>query len=207
MVAAVFKKDPLFFQRLAKSNGLYAGNLDGSWGPLTQGAADAWDKLAAATAKTYGTFDARTEENIASLVPKAQRAARQFLVAAKPFAFTVKILSGGRTYAEQTAIYAQGRRGIKGEKVVTNAPAGSSNHNFGVAFDVGIFNGTKYFIGATKAETDAYLNLRKMTKAAVLELDWGGDWKSSKDYPHYELHTGMTVKQVRAALESGKAYV
>jgi len=205
MVAAVFKKDALFFQRLAKASGLYSGNLDGSWGPLTQGAADAWDKLSAATAKTYGTFDPRTEENIASLVPKAQRAARQFLVAAKVFPYTVKILSGGRTYAEQTAIYAQGRS--KPGKVVTNAPAGSSNHNFGIAFDVGIFDGKTYFTGATKAQTDAYLKLRKLTKPAVLELDWGGDWKSSKDYPHYELHTGMSTRQVRASLESGKAYV
>lgn len=205
MVAAVFKRDPLFFQRLAKSSGLYSGSLDGDWGPLTQGAADAWDKIAAATAKTYGTFDARTEENIASLVPKAQRAARQFLVAAKAFPYTVKILSGGRTYAEQTAIYAQGR--TKPGRVVTNAPAGSSNHNFGIAFDVGIFSGTKYFTGATKLENDAYLNLRKLTKPAVLDLDWGGDWRSSKDYPHYELHTGMTTKQVRASLEVGRAYV
>lgn len=205
MVAAVFKRDPLFFQRLAKSSGLYSGSLDGGWGPLTQGAADAWDKLSAATAKTYGTFDPRTEENIASLVPKAQRAARQFLVACKAFPYTVKILSGGRTYAEQTAIYAQGRS--KPGKIVTNAPAGSSNHNFGIAFDVGIFSGTKYFTGATKIENDAYLNLRKLTKPAVLELDWGGDWKSSKDYPHYELHTGMTTRQVRASLESGTAYV
>lgn len=205
MVAAVFKRDALFFQRLAKSSGLYSGNLDGGWGPLTQGAADAWDKLAAATAKTYGTFDARTEENIASLVPKAQRAARQFLVACKAFPYTVKILSGGRTYAEQTAIYAQGR-GAPG-KIVTNAPAGSSNHNFGIAFDVGIFDGSKYFTGETAATNKPYLDLRRLTRPAVLELDWGGDWRSSKDYPHYELHTGMTTKQVRAALESGTTYV
>lgn len=205
MVAKVFKSDPLFFQRLAKSSGLYAGNLDGDWGPLTQGAADAWDKMAEATAKTYGKFDTRTEENIASLVPKAQRAARQFLVAAKPFPYTVKILSGGRTYAQQTAIYNQGRK-TKGP-IVTNAPAGSSNHNFGIAFDVGIFDGTTYFTGKTKAQTDAYLALRKLTKPAVLELDWGGDWRSSKDYPHYELHSGKTTRQLRAALESGTAYV
>jgi peptidoglycan LD-endopeptidase CwlK len=206
MVAAVFKKDPLFFQRLAKSSGLYAGNLDGNWGPLTQGAADAWDKLAAATAKTYGTFDSRTEENIASLVPKAQRAARQFMVAAKPFQYKVQILSGGRTYKEQDALYALGRS-VKNKKIVTNAPAGSSNHNFGIAFDVGIFSGSKYFEGKTAQENEAYIALRKLTKPAVLDLDWGGDWRSIIDRPHYELHTGMTTKQVRAALESGKAYV
>ena len=205
MVASVFKQDPLFFQRLSKSCGLYAGALDGDWGPLTQGAADAWDKLAAATAKTYGTFDARSEESIASLVPKAQRAARQFMVAAKPFPYTVKILSGGRTYAQQDALYAQGR--TKPGNRVTNAPAGSSNHNFGIAFDVGIFDGKTYFTGSTPATNKPYLDLRKLTRPAVLELDWGGDWKSIKDYPHYELHTGLTTKEVRARLERGAAYV
>lgn len=206
MVAKVFKDDPLFFQRLAKSIGLYHGNLDGSWGPLTQGAADAWDKLASATAKTYGTFDSRTEGNIATLIPQAQRAARQFMVAAKAFPLTVQILSGTRTYAEQTALYAQGRTN-KSKPIVTNAPAGSSNHNFGIAFDVGIFQGKKYYEGKTKAESQAYVDLRKLTKPAVLELDWGGDWKSIKDQPHYELHTGKSVQQVRALLNSGTAYV
>lgn len=205
MVAKVFKDDPLFFQRLAKSVGLYAGKLDGSWGPLTQGGADAWDKLAAAIAKTYGTFDPTSENNIATLIPKAQRAARQFLVAAKPFRYTVKILSGSRTYAQQDALYAQGR--TKPGNVVTKAPAGSSNHNFGIAFDVGVFDGKKYFEGKTRAEDQAYIDLRKLTKPAVLDLDWGGDWKSIIDRPHYELHTGMTTKQLRAALESGTAYV
>ena len=201
----VFKTDVLFFQRLAKSSGLYHGALDGDWGPLTQGAADAWDKLAIVTAKTYGSFDKRTEGNIATLVPKAQRAARQFMAATKPFKYTVQILSGGRTYAQQSAIYAQGRS--KPGRVVTNAPAGSSNHNFGIAFDVGIFEGKTYFTGATRAQTQAYLDLRKLTKPAVLDLDWGGDWRSSKDYPHYELHTGMSTRSVRAALETGRAYV
>lgn len=201
MVAAVFKKDPLFFQRLAKSSGLYAGNLDGSWGPLTQGAADAWDKLAAATAKTYGTFDSRTEENIASLVPKAQRAARQFLVAAKAFPYTVKILSGTRTYAEQDALFAKRPK-------VTNARAGQSNHNLGIAWDVGIFDGKKYFTGSNAKEDKAYTDLSKLIMPKMSEvLSWGGSWRSIVDKPHYELVTGKTVAQCRILLESGRAYV
>lgn len=201
----IFKDDPLFFQRLAKSAGLYTGLLDGDWGTLTQAAADAWDKLAKGHATTYGTFDPRTEENISTLVPKAQRAARMFLVAAKPFKFQVKILSGTRTYAEQTKLYNQGRT-APGNRV-TNAKAGSSNHNFGIAFDVGIFDGKTYFTGSTPANSKPYVDLRNLTKKAVPELDWGGDWKSIKDQPHYELRTGMSTSQVRAALEKGVAYV
>lgn len=199
------QSDPLFFQRLMKSCGLYAGDLDGDWGPLSEGALTAFKKLSKATADTYGTFDARTEACILTLLPKAQRAARQFMNAAKPFKYQVKILSGTRTYAEQAAIYAQGR--TTPGKIVTKAGPGSSNHNFGIAFDVGIFDGKTYFNGATSAQMKAYDDLRKLTKSKVPELDWGGDWKSMKDKPHYELKTGKTTSQVRAALERGVAYV
>jgi peptidoglycan L-alanyl-D-glutamate endopeptidase CwlK len=197
--------DPLFAQRLLKSCGLYTGALDGDWGPLSKGAWDAFKKLTKSCAETYGTFDSRTEDNIATLLPKAQRAARQFMVAAKPFKYTVKILSGTRTYDEQRALYAQGR--TKPGPRVTNAGPGQSNHNFGIAFDVGIFDGKTYFTGSTNATAKPYVDLRNLTKKAVPELDWGGDWKSIKDQPHYELRTGKSVSQVRAALEKGVAYV
>lgn len=199
------KSDPLFFQRLMKSCGLYAGDLDGKWGTLSEGAWTAFKKISKATADTYGTFDARTEENLLTLLPKAQRAARIFLNAAKPFKYQVKILSGTRTYAEQAAIYAQGR--TKPGSIVTKAGPGQSNHNFGIAFDVGIFDGKTYFTGRNATEEKAYTDLRAFTKKATPELDWGGDWKSIKDKPHYELRTGKTTSQVRAALEKGVAYV
>lgn len=44
------------------------------------------------------------------------------------------LTAGRRTMAEQRAIYAQGR--TKPGKVVSNAPAGSSAHNFGYAVDL-----------------------------------------------------------------------
>lgn len=200
MVAAVFKKDTLFFQRLAKASGLYAGNLDGGWGPLTQGAADAWDKIAAATAKTYGTFDASTEENIASLVPKAQRSARQFMLNAKSFPYTIKILSGGRTYAEQNALFAK-------RPVVTKARAGQSWHNYGIAWDVGIFEGKTYFEGRNAKENKAYTDLAKLILPKMKELEWGGSWKSIVDMPHYQLASGKNIRQAQALLEAGVAYV
>lgn len=200
-----FRNDPLFFQRLMKSCGLYAGALDGDWGPLSEGAFAAFVKLTKATKETYGSFDPRTEANIATMLPAAQRAARLFLTSAKSFPFTVKILSGSRTYAEQDALFAQGRS--KPGNKVTNARAGSSNHNFGIAFDVGIFSGKTYFTGRNAQENKAYVDLRKHTKSVTPMLDWGGDWRSIKDMPHYELRTGKSTTTVRALLESGKPFV
>src|SRR6478735_5807766 len=83
------------------------------------------------------TFDKRTEGNIATLVPKAQEKARQFMTAILPIleekGCTAKIISGTRSYDEQDDLYAKGRT-VAGAKV-TNARGGYSNHNFGIAWD------------------------------------------------------------------------
>ena len=50
---------------------------------------------------------------------------------------TVKIICGTRTIKEQNELYAIGR--TKAGKKVTNAKGGSSFHNYGIAFDIGIF--------------------------------------------------------------------
>jgi len=60
----------------------------------------------------------------------------------------MKIISGLRTYAEQDALYAQGR--AKTGPKVTNARGGYSNHNFGIAFDVGVFEGNRYLPDSAK---------------------------------------------------------
>ena len=124
------------------------------------------------------------------------------------YPLTVKVLSGTRSYAEQHKLFLQRPR-------VTKADAGQSNHNFGIAFDIGIFDGKTYFTGATRAQEKAYDDLAKLIKGSLgftigkddKLLDWGGDWKSIVDKPHYELHTGKSVSQCRALLEAGKPYV
>jgi len=195
------KGDVLFAQRLLSSCGLYTGKLDGSYGDLTRKAEDAFNKQFVKYAEQYGRFDDRTEANIATLLPKAQIAARKAMNAAKALGggLTVQILSGTRTYAEQNKLFAQRPK-------VTNAKGGQSNHNFGIAFDVGIFKGKIYYTGKNATENKAYADLSKLIKPVGLE--WGGDWKTSKDYPHYELPVGgKSVSQIRALLEAGKPYV
>lgn len=195
------KSDILFGQRLLASCGLYTAKLDGFYGNESRKAEDAFNKLFIKYADQYGRFDDRTEANIATLLPKAQIAARKAMVAVKALGggLTVKILSGTRTYAEQNILYAQRPK-------VTNAKGGQSNHNFGIAFDIGIFKGSTYYTGATSAQEKAYKDASSIIKP--VGLLWGGDWKSSKDYPHYELPVGgKSVSQIRALLETGKPYV
>jgi peptidoglycan L-alanyl-D-glutamate endopeptidase CwlK len=198
------KDDVLFRQRLLKSSGFDPGKIDGAWGPKTAGADDAFAAAAEALKVELGTFDARTEAAIATLHIKAQAAARRFMAKAKSFPVVVKILSGTRTYAEQDALYAKGRGFTPGPKI-TNAKGGQSNHNFGIAWDVGLFENAAYLTGANARENGLYDGLG----AAVgdLGLEWGGAWSSFKDRPHYQLPTGKKLADVRTLFEQGAAFV
>ena len=145
------------------------------------------------------TCDPRSEAAIATLLPAAQRLARALLEQANDGrlgpGIAVKIIAGTRTYAEQEALYAQGRTapGV----IVTNAPAGYSNHNFGIAFDVGIFNGGLYL-------DDSPLYARVGQAGRELGLEWGGDWMSFPDEPHFQLSSSYSLAQARELVAEGK---
>ncbi len=120
----------------------------------------------------------RSEKVIATLLPEVQPLARNLIENAAAAGITIEIISGLRTYAEQDALFAQGR--TKPGKIVTKAPGGHSNHNFGVAFDIGVFENGRYI-----EESRKYAGVGAIGKA--LGLSWGGDWKSIQDEPHFEL--------------------
>ena len=148
---------------------------------------------------TETVCDSRSEANIATLLPAAARTARALWARVNDGrlgpGIVVKIIAGTRTYAEQDALYAQGRTapGV----IVTNAPAGYSNHNFGIAFDVGIFNGVLYL-------DDSPLYGRVGQVGCELGLEWGGDWKSFPDEPHFQLSTPYSLAQARQLVAEGK---
>lgn len=141
-------------------------SADGAWGPKSQSALDAVLQSAG------DRVDARSETAIATLHPKVQPIARALVKAAAQGGITIKITSGTRTYAEQDALFAKGG--------VTKARGGQSNHNFGLAFDVTIFDGPN-----PVWESPKYQAVGQLGKS--LGLSWGGDWKSIVDEPHFEL--------------------
>lgn len=201
--------DPLFRQRLLRAGGLYLAALDGIWGPKSIAADEAFRAATDELRRSTGALDERTEANIATLLLPVQRLARQHMgnitqaqaSSAKPREYTVRIISGTRTYAEQAALYAQGR--TKPGPKVTNAKAGYSNHNLGLAYDVGLFAGTKYLTGATVQERASYAEVATLAPAP---LEWGGDW-SNPDLPHYQHATGLTQSELRSRFERGELYL
>jgi peptidoglycan L-alanyl-D-glutamate endopeptidase CwlK len=147
-------------------------------------------------------FDERTERNIATLHPRAQAEARTFMRAVVPImaerGIDVKVISGTRSYSEQDVLYAQGRT-APGPRV-TNARGGYSNHNFGIAWDIGLFQKGKYL-----EESPFYRECGEIGRS--LGLDWGGDWKSFPDEPHFQLKTGFTLAQMRIRVAAGASVI
>src|SRR5581483_2010560 len=133
----LFSDDIVFLQRLLKSESLYTDKIDGIWGPNTDKAVTQFEAQSKAIAEQIMSFDSRSERNIQTLNLKAQSAARLFLKAVLSAGISARIISGTRTYAEQDHLYGIGRNGNPGH-VVTNARGGQSNHNFGIAWDIGV---------------------------------------------------------------------
>lgn len=116
------------------------------------------------------------------------------------FAYTL------RTFAEQDALYAQGRTRFfddNGKRlgIVTKAKGGQSIHNFGLALDIVLVvdkDGNGTFESAswdTKSDFDKDRNADWMEVVNILKKNgwtWGGDWKSFKDMPHFEKPFGHT---------------
>jgi peptidoglycan L-alanyl-D-glutamate endopeptidase CwlK len=142
--------------------------------------------------------DERSEKNIATLLPEVQPLARKLIETAKEQGINAKIIGGTRTYAEQNALYAQGR--TKPGQIVTKAKGGYSWHNHGMAFDIGIFseNGKEYY-----GESESYAVCGQIGEA--LGLEWGGEW-DFVDEPHFQFNPlGLTLSEARKRTENGES--
>lgn len=146
-------------------------------------------------------MDTRTKANIETLHPNAQAWARAHLQAIEasgvlPSGYTVKIISGHRSWAEQDKLYAQGR--TQPGNIVTNARGGQSSHNFQIAWDIGIFDEKGKYLGSSP------LYARLGPVGEEIGLEWGGRWKSFPDQPHYSVRTGYSTSGLRALVRAGK---
>lgn len=157
--------------------------VDGKPGPQTWGAI--YQSIVRPQANPQIAFTAprdrandRSERVIATLQPHVQPYARALFFKAHEVGITINIISGTRNFDEQNRLYAKGRTaaGVK----VTNARGGYSNHNFGLAFDVGIYSGNRYLPESPLYKAVGALGME-------LGLEWGGNWKTIVDQPHFQL--------------------
>ncbi|WP_395391173.1 M15 family metallopeptidase [Novosphingobium sp. BL-8A] len=196
MSNSLFSVDVLFLQRLLSCCGLYNDKLDGDYGPHTSDAEEAFGAKCDAIAAAEGAFDIRSERNIRSLRTDAQELARRSIAGLRAAGFDARVISGTRDYAEQNALYKKGRFGDPGP-IVTKARGGQSWHNFGLAWDIGLFRGGQYLTDDSEYKVAGHVG-------RIDGIEWGGDWHSFKDFPHYQLDSaGRSVSAACMFFESG----
>ena len=99
----------------------------------------------------------------------------------------IRITDGFRTIEEQNLLYAKGRT-APGKKV-TNAKGGQSIHNYGFAVDICLIKNKKVASWDTKKDwdNDKVADWYECVKIfAKHGWEWGGNWKTFKDMPHFE---------------------
>ena len=137
--------------------------------------------------------DPRSEKAIQQLNPVVQPYARELVRRAAAKGIDVKVIGGYRSIADQQRLFCQGRNipecsGLyKPGSIVTKARGGYSNHNFGIAFDIGIFQRSKYL-----PESPKYNEVGQIGKS--IGLEWGGDWTTIKDRPHFQLRPSWAMQ-------------
>lgn len=103
-----------------------------------------------------------------------------------------------RSMAEQASLYAQGRTAPG--RIVTNARPGYSFHNFGLAIDVvpNSLIGLPQWGDAPDHRVAADALWRRLGAIGRgLGLNWGGDFASLADRPHFQWSNGLSLAQLR----------
>lgn len=106
------------------------------------------------------------------------------------------VTSTYRDNESQNALYAQGR--TTPGKIVTNAKAGSSWHNWRCAVDVVPLRNGKPVWGTTGVDGDLWKRIGVL--GVECGLEWAGNWKSFKELAHFQYTGGLTL----ADLQQGK---
>jgi peptidoglycan L-alanyl-D-glutamate endopeptidase CwlK len=135
--------------------------------------------------------------NDAHLHPTVAQKAWEAIYEAWQQGIYVLITQGYRSIAEQDALYAKGRT-TPGPKV-TNAKGGESYHNFGLAVDFCLMTKDGKVTEDGYSWDDTCADWKKVVQIFKAKgFKWGGDFKSFKDTPHFEMTFGFSTAQLQA---------
>ena len=180
---------------------IVGAKADGLFGPETAGKILAALNKSSAVVKPDPSvgmdFDDRTERNLATTHPEAQDVFRPFLRRAIAIAASMgveaKVICGLRDRAAQEQAFRSG---------ASRAHYGSSWHNYGMAVDLGTFRGGRYLDADEPRLADT---VYQAIGAVVGEygIEWGGNWTSFKDGPHFQVDQGRSSPNSRDKLALG----
>lgn len=154
-------------------------------------------------------MDSISLQRIEKLHPKIRESAKQAFAEAEAVLTgraKPRITCGYRTFAEQQALYDQGR--TKPGSIVTNAKPGQSYHAYGLAADFALLiDGKEVSWNTTKDwDNDKQADWMEVVNCFVKqEFSWGGSWKGAfKDMPHLEKTLGYHWRQLLQLHNDGK---
>lgn len=129
-----------------------------------------------------------TNKKIATLDYRFQSVIQNFVSQARAAGYNIVIVDGSRSIIEQAKVYSQGR--TTPGPIVSNAPAGSSAHNFGLGIDFAFADESGRPIWPNDAPWKEVGQIGKS-----LGLVWGGEFKGKfKDLPHLESPNWQSAK-------------
>ena len=139
--------------------------------------------------KTKYKLSERSLKNLVQIHPDLVKIMKE-AIKNSPVDFT--ITDGLRTTAEQQALYAKGRT-VAGTRV-TNADGlrSKSYHQaksdgYGYAVDLYPYHSGSVQVNDDKSLKVIATHIKAVAKSLGINIEWGGDWKSIIDYPHFEL--------------------
>jgi peptidoglycan L-alanyl-D-glutamate endopeptidase CwlK len=132
-----------------------------------------------------------SSRNIDDLIPVVMNLAKKHTALCKEAGIDLLIYCTYRDLESQAILYQQGR--TKPGKVVTNARAGDSYHNYGCAYDcVPLIQGKPAW-----SDAEAYLKVGKLGES--IGLVWAGRWIGSlKETAHFQYTGGLTIADLKA---------
>jgi peptidoglycan L-alanyl-D-glutamate endopeptidase CwlK len=135
-------------------------------------------------------FSQRSKTNLLGVHPDLVRVMNE-AIKDTPVDFTI---TDGVRSVEQQALYAQGR--TKPGVIVTNADGvkKKSNHQakgdgYGYAVDLYPYLNGKVDVNAVKELKVIAAHILATAERLDVPVEWGGNWSSLKDYPHFQIKT------------------
>lgn len=111
------------------------------------------------------------------------------------FAYTL------RTFAEQDALYNQ-------KPKVTKAKGGQSYHNYGLAVDIVLLlndGKSASWDTVTDFDNDGLADWQEVVYVfGLFGWEWGGNWKTFPDKPHFQKTFGLTISECLNRHNSGQ---
>jgi peptidoglycan LD-endopeptidase CwlK len=137
--------------------------------------------------------DVISQTRVSQLHPKWRSDAQSFIEDAENgLNITLRVTQGYRSFQVQEALYEQGRE--TPGPIVTNAKPGSSFHQYALAIDLVLL---------VNGQADWTFDMSKLLPyAAKYNIEWGGNWKSIKDRPHFQQTYGYKWQTLYAKYQA-----